>query len=79
VLAGLERFGDYRVMVLPDHATPVSTKTHADDPVPFAIYDSRSTGGSGKCYNENEAAKTGDMVEAGHELLAQFLRNVAAQ
>jgi 2,3-bisphosphoglycerate-independent phosphoglycerate mutase len=77
VLAGLDRYGDYRVMVLPDHATPVSTKTHADDPVPFAIYDSRSTGGSGRCYNESEAALTDDMVEAGHDLLEQFLRPVA--
>jgi len=79
VLAGMDRFGEYRVMVLPDHATPVSTKTHAADPVPFAIYDSRSTVGSGKCYNETEAAKTGDMVEAGHDLLAQFLRAEATR
>lgn len=73
ILDGLDALGDYRVMVLPDHATPVSTKTHADDPVPFAIYDSRSSHGSGRRYSEKEAAGTGDMVEAGHELIAQFL------
>jgi 2,3-bisphosphoglycerate-independent phosphoglycerate mutase len=73
ILNGIERFGDYRIMVLPDHATPVSTKTHADDPVPFAIFDSRSSDGSGRQYSEAEAGKTGDMVEAGHELISQFL------
>ncbi len=73
VLDGIGRYGDYRIMVLPDHATPVSTKTHAADPVPFAIFDSRSTAGSGRCYNETEAAQTGDVVEDGHTLLEQFL------
>jgi len=75
VLDGIAKYGDYRVMVLPDHATPVSTKTHADDPVPFAIYDSRGGdgSGSGRGYSEAEAAKTGDVVEAGHELISQFL------
>jgi 2,3-bisphosphoglycerate-independent phosphoglycerate mutase len=77
ILKGLDRFGDYRVMVLPDHATPVSTKTHADDPVPFAIYDSRSSEGSGRQYSEAEAAKTGDMVVDGHVLISQFLGAVS--
>jgi 2,3-bisphosphoglycerate-independent phosphoglycerate mutase len=73
VLNGIDRYGDYRVMVLPDHATPVSTKTHADDPVPFVIFDSRKSEGSGRDYSEAEAGKTGDMVTAGHELISQFL------
>jgi len=73
VLAGIERYGDHRILVLPDHATPVSTRTHADDPVPFALFDSRSTDGSGKRYNEAAAGETGDLVEEGHSLLEQFL------
>jgi 2,3-bisphosphoglycerate-independent phosphoglycerate mutase len=73
VLAGIDRFGDYRVMVLPDHATPVSTKTHAADPVPFLIYDSRSSSGSGRAYNEREAAATGELIDEGHLLIGQFL------
>ena len=72
ILDGIERFGDYRVMVLPDHATPVSTKTHADDPVPFLIFDSRGGKGSGRAYSEREAGATGDFVEEGHGLLGQF-------
>jgi 2,3-bisphosphoglycerate-independent phosphoglycerate mutase len=73
ILEGISRYGDYRILVLPDHATPVSTKTHTDDPVPFAIYDSTRTSGSGRAYTEKEAAETGDFVEEGHVLLGQFL------
>jgi 2,3-bisphosphoglycerate-independent phosphoglycerate mutase len=73
VLKGVGALGDYRVMVLPDHATPVSTKTHAPDPVPFLIFDSRGGSGSGRPYSEREAAATGDMVGEGHELITQFL------
>jgi 2,3-bisphosphoglycerate-independent phosphoglycerate mutase len=73
VLAGIGKLGDYRIMVLPDHATPVSTKTHAPDPVPFLIFDSRGGSGSGHGYNEREAAATGDTVDEGHELISQFL------
>ena len=76
VLAGLDSLGDWRMMVLPDHATPVSTRTHADDPVPFVIYDSRDAGGekgSGLGYSESTAARTGDFVDAGYGLIEQFL------
>ena len=38
VLAALEQYDDYKVMVLPDHATPLALKTHVSDPVPFLIY-----------------------------------------
>ncbi len=41
MLEGMRKFGDFRIMVLPDHPTPLSIKTHARDPVPYAIYDSR--------------------------------------
>ena len=40
LLKGLEKFGDYSVMILPDHPTPISTRTHASDPVPYLIYRS---------------------------------------
>ena len=40
VQAALAEMGDYRIMVLPDHPTPLAIKTHSADPVPFMIYDS---------------------------------------
>ncbi|RMF22558.1 MAG: cofactor-independent phosphoglycerate mutase [Deltaproteobacteria bacterium] len=73
ILSGLEGCGPYRIMVLPDHATPVSVRTHTPDPVPFAIFDSRDSGGSGLSYDERQAASTGEMLPRGHELMALFL------
>jgi len=40
MLNELGGFGDYKILVLPDHATPISVRTHTSDPVPFAIYSS---------------------------------------
>lgn len=41
VLRGLEKFKEYRVLIMPDHATPIEIRTHTDEPVPFVIFDSR--------------------------------------
>jgi len=64
---------DYRLMILPDHPTPISLRTHTAEPVPFLIFDSRKTKSSdaktGKGFNEETAASTGIMVEKGHILV----------
>ena len=74
VLEGLESVGPCRVMVLPDHATPLAMKTHSGDPVPFAAMDSRSsTSGSGLRYSEKSAFDTGLKIENGHELMGRFI------
>jgi len=41
VLKGIESFDEYRILLLPDHSTPIEVRTHTDEPVPFSIYDSR--------------------------------------
>jgi 2,3-bisphosphoglycerate-independent phosphoglycerate mutase len=41
VMEGMKRFPEYRIMLLPDHATPIAIRTHSSEPVPFVIYDSR--------------------------------------
>lgn len=73
ILDGLDRFGSWRMMVLPDHATPVSTKTHSADPVPFVIMGSNPSGHGDRRFSESEALATGDLVEEGHRLIGQFL------
>ncbi len=73
ILSGLDGKGPFRVLVLPDHATPVSVKTHTADPVPFVIFDSRSAGGCGLAYDERQAALTGERIEKGHELMSVLL------
>ena len=74
VLSGLRELGPHRVLLMPDHATPVEIKTHSGDPVPFVIYDSRISNGSGGTYNETSAASTGIHIENGHELMGKFVR-----
>lgn len=75
---GLDRSGEpYRLLVLPDHPTPIRVRTHTSDDVPFLLYDSREdTGAAGRKdrphYNEKEAAETGIRVEKGHELIRKL-------
>lgn len=65
---------DYKIMILPDHPTPIVTKTHAADPVPFMIYQkSRETDSRVFSINENTAKATGDFVKVGHSLMKEFL------
>lgn len=59
VQAALKEMGDYRIMVLPDHPTPLAIKTHSADPVPFMIYDSTAEVQGTPAFTEKEAAKTG--------------------
>jgi len=75
ILKGMEARGDCRIMVLPDHPTPLELKTHADDPVPFVIYDStqkRPSGAGG--FNEQEASKSGMVIKEGHTLMERLVR-----
>jgi 2,3-diphosphopglycerate-independent phosphoglycerate mutase len=77
VLKEMDCFGDdYSVMVLPDHPTPLSLRTHTNAPVPFAIYTKGSHMANPNCagYDEAEAAKTGLYVAVGHTLMDMFLR-----
>ncbi len=59
VQSALAEMGDYRIMVLPDHPTPLAIKTHSSDPVPFMIYDSRSAAPGAPVFTEKAAEQTG--------------------
>jgi 2,3-bisphosphoglycerate-independent phosphoglycerate mutase len=76
VLAGLPAFGDYRVLLLPDHPTPVRKMTHTLGSVPYVLYDSAglfpATGDA--AYNEKEAAATGIVVDPGFLLMRRLIR-----
>lgn len=69
VVEAMEESGeDYRLLILPDHPTPIRVRTHTADSVPYLLYDSRKDLGSGRKYNEREAAK-GPLFERGHEII----------
>ncbi|MGN1481472.1 cofactor-independent phosphoglycerate mutase [Porcipelethomonas sp.] len=64
---------DYKILITPDHATPLSLKTHTNDPVPFMIYSSNKTSNGVEHFNENSAKETGLYVETGHSLMNKFI------
>ena len=64
---------DYRMMILPDHPTPIRCRTHTSDPVPYIIYDSTMQRKAIARYNEREAAATGIFQSEGYQLMDQFI------
>ena len=64
---------DYKMMILPDHPTPIRLKTHVSDPVPYIIYDPKNEKATNLSYNEKNAAKTGIKKNSGVELMKHFL------
>ncbi len=75
LLSGLERLGRYRLMVLPDHPTPLAVRTHTAEEVPFVIFDSAKQHKSERsAYDEASARSTGLRVEKGYELMDWFIR-----
>ena len=64
---------DYRILVMPDHPTPIATKTHSSEPVPFMIYDSRKSLGGVYTFTEDTAKSTGNFVEHGPDIMKRLL------
>lgn len=60
---------EYRLLVLPDHPTPIRVRTHTSDPVPYMLYDSRKNAGKDWKYNEKEAKMSGNFTEEGYTLI----------
>jgi 2,3-bisphosphoglycerate-independent phosphoglycerate mutase len=74
VLTGLEALGEpFRLLVLPDHPTPVAKRTHTGDPVPYILYDSAVRKSTGRKYSEKQARDSGIFMEQGYTLLAKLL------
>ncbi|MBP3446364.1 MAG: cofactor-independent phosphoglycerate mutase [Clostridia bacterium] len=75
VIGGLEEIGeDYKIMILPDHPTPIVTKTHASDPVPYMIYKKSAEKNSGvDSINEETAKATGVYVDFGPSMMKKFI------
>lgn len=65
---------DFRLAVAMDHFTPLALKTHSADPVPVAIYDSRSgSSGSGRNYDEQSAVMAGQLLTDGRQFFSRVL------
>ena len=65
---------DYRILVMPDHATPVCKRTHTIDKIPYVIFDNKGEAKSGLTYCEKNAVETGISIEFGHDLMNRFIK-----
>ena len=65
---------DFRLLVMPDHPTPIRCRTHTSDSIPYLLYDStKPVNGGCTLYNEAQAKATGKLIEHGYELIDRLL------
>jgi len=74
VKAGLDTAGEsYRMLILPDHPTPIRCRTHTADPVPYLLYDSTDAADHGNVFSERTAKASGIFVPRGHTLIEKLI------
>ncbi len=74
VLDYLKNCGDdFRILIMPDHPTPLDTKTHSSESVPYLIYDSRKTLNGVPTFTEEYAKSSGIFVEHGPDIMEKLL------
>ncbi|MBI4682223.1 MAG: cofactor-independent phosphoglycerate mutase [Nitrospirae bacterium] len=79
IFKGIKKFGDCSILLMPDHFTPISVKTHTEEPVPFVIYRSRGLSGKPKAkaraYSESICRMKNILVfDKGHKLMDYFVK-----
>ncbi|MHC4267475.1 MAG: cofactor-independent phosphoglycerate mutase [Planctomycetota bacterium] len=73
VFDALKKYNEFRILILPDHYTPISKRTHTSEPVPFTIYDTDSIKKSKLSFTESNAKQTGLRIKKGHKLMSSFI------
>lgn len=73
LLAALEQYDDFKLLITADHATPIAKRTHTHDAVPFLVYHKNGEGMNCASFSESTAAQTGLTVEEGHTLLQKII------
>jgi 2,3-bisphosphoglycerate-independent phosphoglycerate mutase len=74
IYRGLSRLPRFRIMILPDHATPIYLRTHTADPVPFVCHGEGIPGGDVRSFSERDAERSGLKFIHGHKLMEAFIR-----
>lgn len=67
---------EFRMLVMPDHPTPIRCRTHVSDPVPYLLYDSRKAKGSGLLYSEACGKETGNFVADGYRMVDKLFEKM---
>ncbi len=70
----LKSFNEYRILILPDHATPISVKTHTEEPVPFILFDSRKKNQNKIRYDELLVDTARIKIESAFQLMDMFIK-----
>ena len=70
----LKKYDSYRILVMPDHPTPVETQAHSADPVPFAMAGEGIKGILQKPFNEENGRESGFRIERGCDMMEYFLK-----
>ena len=65
---------EYRILLLPDHPTPIAIRTHTSGNIPYVLYDSRNSVGTADGYDEYEAEKSGIYKEDGSQLIDELFQ-----
>lgn len=73
LLDALEQYDDYKILIAPDHPTPLCTKTHARDPIPFMIYHKSCPQNGVDCFDEQSAKQTGLYVDKAYTLIDMMM------
>jgi len=74
ILHRMKHYDDFRLLLLPDHPTPISTGSHAPDPVPFLLFDSREDRGNTVPFDERALEDAKTFVDEGTRLLELLFR-----
>ncbi|MGD8501021.1 MAG: cofactor-independent phosphoglycerate mutase [Phycisphaerales bacterium] len=75
VLEALQNYESWRILVMPDHPTPIRTCAHSAEPVPFAMAGDSISGILHTTFGEANAAKSGFRIDNGFELMEYFLKS----
>jgi len=75
VFEALRNYPSWRILVMPDHPTPVSSCAHSAEPVPFTMAGDNISGILNTSFSEANAAKSGFKIDNGHELMEYFLKS----
>lgn len=77
IVEGLKGLGDVRILVIPDHPTPVARRTHTADPVPFLVWGKGILPDTVNSFGETQAKDSGWLVEDAHEILPRLLTDTS--
>ncbi len=71
------REDDLRLLIMPDHPTPIKTRTHSPDPVPFLLWGAGFTANGAKRFTEAEAKSTGLFIDPGYNIMSKLIGQIA--